>query len=97
MRNNSIQREEGKWIVTYDEMPADLFEPDVYPDYCQGWVYILTPETAANIAEAAKHVKFFWIDDAWVTGYIRKYLNIGLEVNTTLTYQVMPSNVMIRN
>ena len=78
MRNNSVQREEGKWVVSYDEVRPS--EPDVYPDYCQGWVYILTPRTAASIAEAAKYVKFLWIDDAWVTGYIRDHLNISLQV-----------------
>ena len=64
--------------VTYDEIPAS--DPDVFPDYCSGWVYILNPGTAAALAEAAQHIKFLWIDDAWVTGYIAAYLNITLQV-----------------
>ena len=35
-----------------------------------------TPDTAAAIVEAATRLKFFWIDDAWVTGYIAEDLNI---------------------
>ena len=73
-----IQRSSGKWIVSYDDIPAS--DPDVYPDYCNGWVYILTPETAAAIVEASRHIKFLWIDDAWVTGYIAAYLNITHQV-----------------
>ena len=48
----------------------------MYPTYCTGWIYITTPGTAAAIVEAATRLKFFWIDDAWVTGYIAGDLNI---------------------
>ena len=79
MKNNSIQRDSGKWIVSFDEIPAS--EPAVFPPYCQGWVYILTPATAAAMVEAAKHIRFLWIDDAWVTGYIAAALNITHQVS----------------
>ena len=65
--------------MSYDEVPAS--EGDIYPDYCQGWSYVLTPSTAAAIVEAAKHLRFVWVDDAWVTGYIATYLNITLQVS----------------
>ena len=95
MRNNSVQREEGKWVVSYDEVRPS--EPDVYPDYCQGWVYILTPRTAASIAEAAKYVKFLWIDDAWVTGYIRDHLNISIQVSQiSIRFDVFLSSSLLR-
>ena len=48
----------------------------MYPTYCIGWIYITTPATAAAIVDAATRLKFFWIDDAWVTGYIAEDLNI---------------------
>ena len=48
----------------------------MYPTYCTGWIYITTPGTAAAIVEAATRLKFFWIDDAWVTGYIAEDLKI---------------------
>ena len=77
-KNSPVIRDNSKWIVSYDDIPASS---PIYPDYCQGSFYILTPETAANIAEASKHVKFLWIDDVWVTGYIRSYLTISIKVS----------------
>ena len=79
MKGSPIQRDSGKWIVSFDEIPAS--EPAVFPPYCQGWVYILTPATAAAMVEAAKHIRFLWIDDAWVTGYIAAALNITHQVS----------------
>ena len=73
-----IDRGLSKYTITHDEIPAS--DPDVFPDYCSGWVYILNPGTAAALAEAAQHIKFLWIDDAWVTGYIAAYLNITHQV-----------------
>ena len=52
-----------------------------YPDYCTGWLWITTPGTAGKIAQAAKVLKFFWIDDVWITGYIPQHLNISHQVN----------------
>ena len=51
-------------------------EVETYPPYCTGWIYITNPGTAGALAEAATNLKFFWIDDAWVTGYIAGDLNI---------------------
>ena len=50
---------------------------EVYPTDCTGSTYITTPGTAAAIMEAATKVKFFWIDDVWVTGYIAEHLQIN--------------------
>ena len=48
----------------------------MYPTYCTGWIYITTPGTAAAIVKANARLKFFWTDDAWVTGYIAGDLKI---------------------
>ena len=63
----------SKWFVTYEELPK---EPSYYPTYCTGWIYITNPGTAAAMVEAATRLRFFWIDDVWVTGYIARDLNI---------------------
>ena len=52
----------------------------MYPDYCNRW-WITSPGTAGEIAKAAQSVKFFWIEDAWITGYIAKHLKIEHQVN----------------
>lgn len=54
---------------------------ELYPDDCTGWLWITSPGTASEIAKAAQIVKFFWIDDVWITGYIAKHLNIEHQVN----------------
>ena len=41
--------------------------------------------TSKALAEAAKVLKFFWIDDVWVTGYLAKFLQIEHQV-TKLSY-----------
>ena len=77
-RDRKIVRSSSKWAVSHAEIPPSV--PDLYPNYCVGAIYILTPATAAAIVEAAKHVKFLWIDDVWVTGYLPAFLNITHQV-----------------
>ena len=48
----------------------------MYPTYCSSWIYITTPDTAAAMVEVAIRLKFSWIDDVWVTGYIAGDLKI---------------------
>ena len=64
---------EGKWAASFSDIPENI---TTYPTYCSGWLYITTPATAARLAEKAQNVKFFWIDDVWVTGYLAQDLNI---------------------
>ena len=56
-------------------------DTELYPDGCTGWLWITSPGTAGEIAQAAKVVKFFWIDDVWITGYIARHLKIEHQVN----------------
>jgi len=73
----AILRDPGsKWYVSYDDISKEEAPDNGYPTYCTDWVYILNPATALRIAEVATKTKFFWIDDAWVTGYLAKALNI---------------------
>ena len=43
---------------------------------CSGWLWITSPGTSGAIAEAAQQVKFFWIDDVWVTGKVKALLSL---------------------
>ena len=57
--------------------PQDIANgTELYPDDCTGWLWITSPGTAREIARAAQIVKFFWIDDVWVTGYLASHLHI---------------------
>lgn len=66
---------QNKWFVSIDE-----FDGDVYPDYLSGWMYVTTPALARRFVYAATtgDVKFFWIDDAWITGVLRSHQQIGI-------------------
>jgi hypothetical protein len=74
LRGNPILRDPGiKWFVSDGEIPTEV---EFYPNHCTGWLHIASPGTSRALAEAATRVSFFWIDDAWVTGYIARHLNI---------------------
>jgi beta-1,3-galactosyltransferase 1 len=63
----------SKWFVTYDEINADI-----YLDYCAGAAFILTPDLAPLYFNLSQYVKFFWIDDYYITGQIRSLTNTTL-------------------
>ena len=56
-----------KWSVSRAMYPADR-----YPAYCNGWLYVLTPALARNIAAAAATTPFHFVDDIFVTGLARE-------------------------
>ena len=51
-----------------------------YPTGCSGWLWITSPGTSQAISEAAQVVRFFWIDDVWVSGFIAEHLKIQHQV-----------------
>ena len=77
-RGLPILRDPGnKWYASFEDIPLEgKVGEQCYPTDCSGWLWITTPGTAKAIAEAAQEVKFFWIDDVWVTGYIAEHLGI---------------------
>jgi len=62
----------SKWYASYEDVSKEEAPGNIYPAYCTGWIYILNPGTAKKLAEVAQTTKFFWIDDAWVTGILAK-------------------------
>jgi len=66
----------SKWYASYEDVSKEEAPGNIYPAYCTGWIYILNPGTAKKLAEVAQTTKFFWIDDAWVTGILAKKLGI---------------------
>ncbi|OQV24721.1 putative Acetylgalactosaminyl-O-glycosyl-glycoprotein beta-1,3-N-acetylglucosaminyltransferase [Hypsibius exemplaris] len=64
-RKEIVQRSKSsKWHV-----PWALFGEKHYPPYCYGGGYILTNNLVGLLAEAAKGVPYYWIDDVFVTGF----------------------------
>ena len=73
---------DSKWYASYDQMPrqGEEGEGEFYPTDCSGSLWITSPGTSQAISEAAQDVRFFWIDDVWVTGFIAEHLNIQHQV-----------------
>ncbi|KAJ9581515.1 hypothetical protein L9F63_023306 [Diploptera punctata] len=55
----------NKWFVTKSE-----YSDSVYPPFLSGWMYITTPRVAKTLVEISKSIKYFWIDDTYVTGLL---------------------------
>ena len=97
--NMQIERDpNSKWYVPFETIPK-RGDQDIFLPYCAGALHITNPGTANKLVEVAKKNKFFWIDDAWVTGYLADKLNIEhigmeyftLEPNTFLFQKIIQS------
>ena len=74
LKNKPIREPANKWYVTKDE-----YLPDSYPLFVSGWFYITTHSVASKLINQAKsYSKYFWIDDVFITGILRKKTNIQL-------------------
>ena len=83
-----------KTICGHRKVRADEIDPEVkfYPDYCNSIFYVFNVATAIKIVKAAKvtpheyptftyllqAAKYLFIDDVFVTGFLRKELNLTL-------------------
>ncbi|CAG7822694.1 unnamed protein product [Allacma fusca] len=59
-----------KWVVTREEYPHDM-----YPKYCGGLAYLITPDVLERILRVSHSSRFFWIDDVYVTGVLRELVD----------------------
>ena len=55
----------GKWGIPKEEM-----SDDVYPVYCSGMGYVMTSDVAIAMYNVSFHVKFFWVDDVYISGLL---------------------------
>ena len=49
-----------------------------FPPFCQGEIYIMTPNTAAKIYSAflqTRHQVYLWLEDIYITGGLRGMIN----------------------
>lgn len=64
-RNQGPRRSaDDKWFVSESEYPYSK-----YPPYCEGFAYIMSNDVAKKLYDASREVKFYWIDDVYVTGF----------------------------
>ena len=65
---------QDKWFVSRKEYPYEF-----YPDHCEGFAYIVSgPNTAAKLYNSSLFTPYFWIDDVYVTGFLRRNSKIPL-------------------
>ncbi len=56
--------------ISYAEYNAEYFG-----NYCSGSAYIFTIDLLPKMSNSSKFVKFFWIDDYYVTGLLARSVN----------------------
>ncbi|KAK6165642.1 hypothetical protein SNE40_022531 [Patella caerulea] len=60
-----IRDRRDKWYVPEKDYPFGL-----YPGYCEGFAYIITPDVATRFLNVSRTMKYYWIDDLYVTGIL---------------------------
>ncbi|CAH0564227.1 unnamed protein product [Brassicogethes aeneus] len=82
--NSPVKRTNSKWSVTYQEFPSYQ-----YPTFCPGWRIIYSMDMVEYLINQAKNknVKFFWIDDVFVSGVLASHLKDVHKNITSLTMQ----------
>lgn len=56
----------------FRNIPKDDNLGQFYPPYCAGMAYFMTKTTVSHLVQASHSVKFFWVDDIFITGYVAK-------------------------
>jgi hypothetical protein len=76
----AVMREKNsKWYLSKDE-----FKQDVYDKYCSGSAYILTGDLPKLMYDTSWYVKFFWVDDYYMTGLLIRGVNASYEFFNSL-------------
>lgn len=69
----------SKWYV-----PPDVYAEESYPQYCSGYALFYAKNTVPKMLEAAQSLKYFWIEDVFVTGLARRKANLrAIDVRLT--------------
>jgi hypothetical protein len=69
-----IREKDSKWYVSKDE-----FMNDTYGPYCSGSAYIFTPDLPSLFYNVSFYIKFFWVDDYFITGLLARGVGVSLK------------------
>jgi len=80
--NTAVNRE-GKWKTTLSECSIP-----VYPPFCQGVAFLMTMDVARALYNASYYVPLLWMDDVYITGFLKSLLPVGTvnHINTKTFY-----------
>ena len=84
--NNMKVMRKGKWKIEKSEYPEK-----VYPRYCSGSAFTMTPDVAKALYDVSYQVPFFWVDDVYITGLLPKKL-----ANDTVNHKQMVSKYYLK-
>jgi hypothetical protein len=65
-----MREKDSKWYLSKEE-----FGKDVFDKYCSGSAYLLTNDLPKRMFERSKYIKFFWVDDYYMTGLLARGVN----------------------
>lgn len=60
-----VRRTNDKWFVPNHEYPFAK-----YPQYCEGFAFLMSRDVSKKLYDATKEVQFYWIDDVYLTGLV---------------------------
>merc|ERR1711915_745881 len=76
-------------------VPVEVYPHSQFPEFCLGWIYILTPSLAEKFGMAASGTPYMNIDDVYVTGLVRSNVeNTKVDYLTQGRIQRWVSNVL---
>ena len=84
-----------KWYLTKEEYNKDWFG-----QYCSGSAFILTSDIVSEMFTASLHIRFFWIDDYYVSGLLIRAIGASyVSSNTmyTIDAELIESRYMQKN
>lgn len=88
-----VRRTDDKWFVPNHEYPYSK-----YPPYCEGFAYIMSYDVTEKLYHTTSEVKFYWIDDVYVTGLVA--LKAGVthsDMENGHAYNLMQSEHLSKN
>ena len=65
-----IRDKNSKWYLSKEE-----FKDDYFGKYCSGSAFVLTGDLPPRLFNISFYIKFFWIDDYYVTGLLVRGVN----------------------
>ena len=80
---------DGKWGVD-----RRIYNESAYPTYCAGCAFTLTMDVARALHRISYHVPFFWVDDAYITGFLPALIGNVTHVQIRSTYEYHPKGFM---
>ncbi|XP_076819568.1 beta-1,3-galactosyltransferase 1-like [Clavelina lepadiformis] len=75
--------ENSKWYMPFENYPGNY-----WPVYCRGGMYTTSSKMVKNLFEKSKRTAHLYLDDVWITGFMRRKLNKG-------DYNIVPAPLSV--